>query len=127
MKYLLPLGFVILIVIHGCSEVVPGSCYPDPAGGTGGAGSMAVGVGAGAGVGAGSGDFISPPPNDPLDYSGDSNPCAPPQNGGAVARGNRVGPVAGAVVMYEAMRQRREPAAPLKSPAPTKPRKGLGS
>jgi len=34
--------------------------------------------------------------------------------------------VAGAVVMYEAMRQRREPPAP-KLAAPTKPRKGLGS
>ncbi len=34
--------------------------------------------------------------------------------------------VAGAVVMYEAMRQRREPPAP-KAAAPTKPRKGLGS
>jgi len=34
--------------------------------------------------------------------------------------------VAGAVVMYEAMRQRREPAAP-KPAAPAKPRKGLGS
>lgn len=34
--------------------------------------------------------------------------------------------VAGAVVMYEAMRQRREPA-PAKVAAPAKPRKGLGS
>jgi 23S rRNA (guanosine2251-2'-O)-methyltransferase len=34
--------------------------------------------------------------------------------------------VAGAVVMYEAMRQRREPPAP-KPAAPAKPRKGLGS
>src|SRR5271156_3965628 len=34
--------------------------------------------------------------------------------------------VAGAVVMYEAMRQRREPAAPRPA-APAKPRKGLGS
>ena len=34
--------------------------------------------------------------------------------------------VAGAVVMYEAMRQRRQPPPP-KPPAPTKPRKGLGS
>ena len=34
--------------------------------------------------------------------------------------------VAGAVVMYEAMRQRRQPAAP-KPVAPPKPRKGLGS
>jgi 23S rRNA (guanosine2251-2'-O)-methyltransferase len=34
--------------------------------------------------------------------------------------------VAGAVVMYEAMRQRRAPAAP-KPAAPAKPRKGLGS
>jgi 23S rRNA (guanosine2251-2'-O)-methyltransferase len=34
--------------------------------------------------------------------------------------------VAGAIVMYEAMRQRRAPAPPQK-PAPTKPRKGLGS
>jgi 23S rRNA (guanosine2251-2'-O)-methyltransferase len=34
--------------------------------------------------------------------------------------------VAGAVVMYEAMRQRREPPAP-KPAAPVKPRKGLGS
>jgi 23S rRNA (guanosine2251-2'-O)-methyltransferase len=34
--------------------------------------------------------------------------------------------VAGAVVMYEAMRQRRQPAAP-KPAAPAKPRKGLGS
>jgi 23S rRNA (guanosine2251-2'-O)-methyltransferase len=34
--------------------------------------------------------------------------------------------VAGAVVMYEAMRQRREPSAP-KPAAPSKPRKGLGS
>ncbi len=34
--------------------------------------------------------------------------------------------VAGAVVMYEAMRQRRQPPAP-KAAAPAKPRKGLGS
>ncbi len=34
--------------------------------------------------------------------------------------------VAGAVVMYEAMRQRRQPPAP-KPPAPARPRKGLGS
>jgi 23S rRNA (guanosine2251-2'-O)-methyltransferase len=34
--------------------------------------------------------------------------------------------VAGAVVMYEAMRQRREPPAP-KAATPTRPRKGLGS
>ncbi len=33
--------------------------------------------------------------------------------------------VAGAVVMYEAMRQRRQPPAPI--PTPAKPRKGLGS
>jgi 23S rRNA (guanosine2251-2'-O)-methyltransferase len=36
--------------------------------------------------------------------------------------------VAGAVVMYEAMRQRRQPAPPaVGPPAPEKPRKGLGS
>ena len=36
--------------------------------------------------------------------------------------------VAGAVVMYEALRQRREPALPTPpTPKPTKPRKGLGS
>jgi len=38
--------------------------------------------------------------------------------------------VAGAVVMYEAMRQRSQPAQPIPSPrpaAPAKPRKGLGS
>jgi 23S rRNA (guanosine2251-2'-O)-methyltransferase len=35
--------------------------------------------------------------------------------------------VAGAIVMYEAMRQRRQAAAPPVAPKPTKPRKGLGS
>ncbi len=38
--------------------------------------------------------------------------------------------VAGAVVMYEAMRQRNRPAQPIPNPkpaAPAKPRKGLGS
>jgi 23S rRNA (guanosine2251-2'-O)-methyltransferase len=36
--------------------------------------------------------------------------------------------VAGAVVMYEALRQRSRPAAPASKPAaPAKPRKGLGS
>jgi 23S rRNA (guanosine2251-2'-O)-methyltransferase len=35
--------------------------------------------------------------------------------------------VAGAIVMYEAMRQRRQAAAPPAAPKPTKPRKGLGS
>jgi 23S rRNA (guanosine2251-2'-O)-methyltransferase len=35
--------------------------------------------------------------------------------------------VAGAVVMYEAMRQRSRPAPPSPKPAPAKPRKGLGS
>jgi 23S rRNA (guanosine2251-2'-O)-methyltransferase len=38
--------------------------------------------------------------------------------------------VAGAVVMYEAMRQRNRPAQPIPSPksaAPAKPRRGLGS
>jgi hypothetical protein len=82
MRYLWPLGigfgFGFATVIHGCSEVVPGSCYPDPAGGAGGAGSMAVGVGVG--VGASSGDFISPPQNGPLDYGGGSNPCIMPQS-----------------------------------------------
>jgi hypothetical protein len=66
--------FVLLTVILGCSEVVPGSCYPNPAGGAGGADSVTVGVG----VGAGSGDFISPPPGGPLDYGGEPDPCATP-------------------------------------------------
>jgi len=35
--------------------------------------------------------------------------------------------VAGAIVMYEAMRQRREPAAPVAARKPVKERKGLGS
>ena len=35
--------------------------------------------------------------------------------------------VAGAVVMYEALRQRTQPAAPPPIPKPAKPRKGLGS
>lgn len=35
--------------------------------------------------------------------------------------------VAGAVVMYEAMRQRRQPTQPAKPAPPAKPRKGLGS
>jgi 23S rRNA (guanosine2251-2'-O)-methyltransferase len=35
--------------------------------------------------------------------------------------------VAGAVVMYEAMRQRRQSAAPVAAPKPVKARKGLGS
>jgi 23S rRNA (guanosine2251-2'-O)-methyltransferase len=35
--------------------------------------------------------------------------------------------VAGAVVMYEAMRQRRQPAAPPAARKPLKERKGLGS
>jgi 23S rRNA (guanosine2251-2'-O)-methyltransferase len=35
--------------------------------------------------------------------------------------------VAGAIVMYEAMRQRRQPAAPAAAPKPVKERKGLGS
>ena len=35
--------------------------------------------------------------------------------------------VAGAVVMYEALRQRRHPSAPAPAAKPTKPRKGLGS
>jgi 23S rRNA (guanosine2251-2'-O)-methyltransferase len=35
--------------------------------------------------------------------------------------------VAGAIVMYEAMRQRRQAAAPPPAPKPVKPRKGLGS
>jgi 23S rRNA (guanosine2251-2'-O)-methyltransferase len=35
--------------------------------------------------------------------------------------------VAGAVVMYEAMRQRRQPAASIPQPKPAKARKGLGS
>jgi len=77
MKHLWPVLF--LTVILGCQEPVPGSCYPNPAGGAGGADSVAVGVGVGA-VGASSGDFISPPQNGPLDYSGDSNPCIMPQS-----------------------------------------------
>jgi 23S rRNA (guanosine2251-2'-O)-methyltransferase len=35
--------------------------------------------------------------------------------------------VAGAIVMFEAMRQRRQTAAPPVAPKPAKPRKGLGS
>src|SRR4051812_38082762 len=69
-----PWLFVFVTGILGCSEVVPGSCYPNPAGRAGGADCGSVGVG----VGAGSGDFISPPAGGPLDYGGDPNPCMPP-------------------------------------------------
>lgn len=71
-----PLTFVFVAVILGCSEVVPGTCYPNPAGGAGGAGSIPTDPG----VGASSGDFISPPPSGPLDYGGDPDPCIVPQS-----------------------------------------------
>jgi hypothetical protein len=71
-----PCLFVFVTGILGCSEVVPGSCYPNPAGGAGGADSVTVGVGVGATT---SGDFISPPPGGPLDYGGEPNPCIEPQ------------------------------------------------
>jgi hypothetical protein len=56
MKYLWRFMFVTVLV--GCSEIVPGTCYENPAGGTGGADSLAVGAGVGATT---SGDYAEPP------------------------------------------------------------------
>jgi hypothetical protein len=57
--------FVFVTVILGCSEIVPGTCYENPAGGAGGADSLAVGAGVGATT---SGGDYAEPPRGPLDY-----------------------------------------------------------
>lgn len=55
MRYLWP--FAVVVITLGCTEIVPGTCYQNPAGGAGGAGSMPIGdVGASA-----SGDYADPP------------------------------------------------------------------
>jgi hypothetical protein len=62
-------------VILGCSEIVPGTCYENPAGGAGGADSLAVGAGVGATT---SGDYAEPPKGPLETGDGDSscsNPC----------------------------------------------------
>lgn len=72
--------FMFVTVILGCSEVVPGTCYENPAGGAGGAGSMPIGAGVGASA---SGDYATEPPKGPLEHGdGDTysfciedNPC----------------------------------------------------
>src|SRR5262245_39981057 len=70
---------VLVTVIVGCSEVVPGTCYQNPAGGTGDTNPPPIG----AGVGATSGDFPAAPPKTPQDatnpppdcYSVPGSPC----------------------------------------------------
>jgi hypothetical protein len=62
MKYLW--RFMFVTVLLGCSEIVPGTCYENPAGGAGGADSLAVGAGVGATT---SGDYAEPPKG-PLDH-----------------------------------------------------------
>jgi hypothetical protein len=64
MKYLWL--FMFVTVLLGCSEIVPGTCYENPAGGAGGADSLAVGAGVGATT---SGDYAEPPKG-PLDGDG---------------------------------------------------------
>jgi hypothetical protein len=59
--------FMFVTVILGCNTVDPDSCYPNPAGGTGGADSLAVGAGVGATT---SGDYATEPPKGPLERSG---------------------------------------------------------
>lgn len=54
---------VFTIVPMGCSEIVPGTCYPNPAGGTGDEDPMPI---AGVGVSA-TGDYATEPPKRPLD------------------------------------------------------------
>jgi hypothetical protein len=74
------------ILASGCSEVVPGTCYPNPAGGAGGGGpvpSTSVVTSTGAG------DFPAYPESEPL-ADGDSScndPCmeCPPAKAGAPA------------------------------------------
>jgi hypothetical protein len=74
MKYLWLFAFVTVIL--GCNTVDPDSCYPNPAGGAGGADSLAVGAGVGATT---SGDYAEPPKGPLENGDGDSscsnNPC----------------------------------------------------
>lgn len=76
--------FVSLLL--GCNEADPDGCYPNPAGGAGGAGSMPVGAAVGAAAsgdygtapragGDGSGGFGDAPPKNPQDATNPSNPC----------------------------------------------------
>lgn len=54
---------MVTIVLLGCSEIVPGTCSPNPTESTGGTEPMPIaGVGASA-----SGDFAADPPKGPLD------------------------------------------------------------
>jgi hypothetical protein len=50
--------FMLITVLLGCNEVEPGTCYPNPAGGAGGADSVSIGAGVGATT---SGDYALPP------------------------------------------------------------------
>jgi hypothetical protein len=65
---------LLVMLVIGCSTVSPDECWPNTSGGFGGGGTIPIGAGVGATT---SGDFISPPPNGPLDYGGppNSNPC----------------------------------------------------
>jgi hypothetical protein len=66
-------------ILLGCSEVVPGTCYPNPAGGAGGGGSVPTTT---VGATSGTGDFPAYPENEPLDIGDgayeacvDDDPC----------------------------------------------------
>jgi hypothetical protein len=81
MRY--PWLFALMIVILGCSEIEPGSCYPNTSGGAGGGGTMPIGAGVGATTTTGT--YGADPPKGPLDtgngggdtysYCIEDNPC----------------------------------------------------
>lgn len=70
---LLWLFMMLVAVILGCSEIVPGTCYQNPAGGAGGAGYIPI---ADVGVAA-SGAYGTEPPKQPLEGDFDG-PYLPP-------------------------------------------------
>jgi hypothetical protein len=61
----------------GCNTVDPSECWPNTSGGFGGGGTIPFGAGVGATT---SGDFISPPPDRPLDRDEAPNPCVTPES-----------------------------------------------
>src|SRR4051812_1950789 len=65
------------MLVIGCSTVDPDECWPNTSGGFGGGGTIPIGAGVGATT---SGDFLSPPPEGPLDHSGEPNPCVTPES-----------------------------------------------
>lgn len=66
--------FAFVTVSLGCSEIVPGTCYENPAGGAGGGGTMPIGAGVGATTSGG--DYATEPPKEPQDATDPPPGCS---------------------------------------------------